>query len=150
MSDSPTVTSSPSPAPARDSFAAPLLRAVLWGAVALWAGVIFRFSALPGSQIPGRFAEVGHFGEYAVLGGVLYLALRVDLDRGKALAIATIAASIYGVSDEFHQHFVMMRTPDISDWGLDTLGATFGATAALALAARLRLPWARTDRTTNQ
>jgi VanZ family protein len=106
-----------------------------WGAVALWAGVIFRFSALPGSQIPGRFSEIGHFGEYAIFGGLLYLALRIDLDRGAATAVALIVASAYGVSDEFHQHFVVMRTPDVADWGMDTLGATTGAFTVAFLAA---------------
>jgi len=103
--------------------------------VVLWAGVIFRLSALPGSQIPGRFGELGHLGEYVVLGCLLYLALRTDLDRGRALALVIIMASAYAVTDEFHQRFVEMRTPDVTDWGLDTLGAACGALGALALGA---------------
>ena len=39
---------------------------------------------------------------------------------------------MYGVTDEFHQHFVPMRTPDVADWGMDTIGATTGALISLA------------------
>ncbi len=138
MTDSPAPAPSPATSPAAASLGprlAAVRRVVLWAAAALWAGVIFRFSALPGSQVPGRFGELGHFGEYAIFGGLLYLALRVDLDRGRALALVVITASTYGMSDEFHQHFVVMRTPDVTDWGLDTLGATCGAVGALTLGA---------------
>jgi VanZ family protein len=137
----PAAVAGPAPAtttlPAGRSATVALRRTAAWIATGLWAGVIFRFSALPGSQIPGRFGELGHLGEYAIFGGLLYLALRVDLDRGRALAIAIIAASAYGVSDEFHQHFVVMRTPDVTDWGLDTLGAACGALAVAVAVGRL-------------
>ena len=134
----PTLT----PASVRESIAPSptsraLMRVVLWVATALWAGVVFRFSALPGSQIPSRFSEYGHFGEYAILGALLYCALRVDLDRGRALALAVIVASAYGVTDEFHQHFVVMRTPDVADWGMDTIGATCGALFVIAMSSVL-------------
>ena len=120
-----------------------LRRFLSWAAVLLWAGVIFRFSALPGSEIPARFSEVGHFSEYAMLGALLYLALRTDLDRGTALAVAIITASVYGGTDEFHQHFVVMRTPDVADWGMDTIGAMFGGLAAIAIEAGARRFWGR-------
>lgn len=119
-------------APATDSRRM-LRRVALWALVAAWAGVIFWWSSKPGSQIPGRFAEAGHLGEYFVFGALLYLALRFDLEPWRAAAIAVIVASGYGVSDEFHQHFVVMRTPDVVDWGADTLGASLGMLAARAL-----------------
>ena len=111
-------------------------RVLRWAAPLLWAGVIFRFSALPGSSIPGRFAEFGHLGEYAVFGALLYVALRTDLSRGQAFSAAIVIASLYGITDEFHQHFVVMRTPDVLDWAMDTLGATVGAGLARAVEAR--------------
>jgi VanZ family protein len=98
--------------------------------------VLFWFSAKPGSQIPGNFSEVGHFGEYAIFGGLLYSALRCDLSRMQAAAVAVCIASAYGVSDEFHQHFVVMRTPDPADWGLDTVGAAVGAVALALIGSR--------------
>jgi VanZ family protein len=106
----------------------------LWASAAAWAGVIFLVSSVPGSKLPGRIPpQVGHLGEYFVLGALLYLALRVDLSPTRALVLAVAIASAYGVTDEFHQRFVVMRTPDVWDWATDTLGALAGAgTAHLA------------------
>jgi VanZ family protein len=118
-----------------------LARYPLWVACAAWAGVIFWFSSRTGSQVPGRFSEVGHFAEYFIFGALLYWALRLSGRRDIAAAAALIVASLYGMSDEFHQHFVPTRTPDIIDWGVDTLGAACGillAATTLALARRLR------------
>jgi VanZ family protein len=119
-----------------DSSASPVKRVFTWAATLAWAAVIFRFSAIPGSNIPGRFAEIGHLGEYAVFGALLYAALRVDLDRAQAFSAAIVIASVYGMTDEFHQHFVVMRTPDVLDWATDTIGAALGAGFA-AIAERI-------------
>lgn len=106
-------------------------RAVRWIAVLSWAAVIFAMSSIPGSGLPaGRYATLAHFLEYALLAALLYTALRLDLSAGRALAIAVIVASAYGFTDEVHQAFVPMRTPDPVDWVVDTLGATAGAGAA--------------------
>ena len=115
-------------------------RLVYWALVAIWAGVIFWFSSKPGSQIPGRFSDQGHLGEYFIFGTLLYLALATDLAPSRSLSIAILAASVYGMSDEFHQHFVVLRTPDVVDWGVDTIGAAAGAllTRALSLGRRKR------------
>lgn len=94
-------------------------------------------SALPGSQVPGRFGSLAHFGEYAIFSALLYLALRVDNDRTRAAVLAVVIASAYAVTDEFHQSFVPMRTPDPADWLVDTAGAVAGALSARALDARL-------------
>jgi hypothetical protein len=117
-------------------------RVASWLLVAAWAGVIFWFSTKPGSQIPSGYSEQGHLGEYLIFGVLLYAAVRADMTRSQAVSIAIIAASLYGMTDEFHQHFVAMRTPDVVDWGVDTIGATLGALLALAasraIAARRR------------
>lgn len=119
--------------------ARPLLR---WAPVAAWMAVIFAASSLPGSSVPGGWSVQGHLAEYAVLGALLVLALRVP-GRGRlALLLAAIAlGSAYGVTDELHQAFVPGRTPDVLDWAADTLGAAAGATLAvtwLAAVARRR------------
>jgi VanZ family protein len=41
--------------------------------------------------------------------------------------VGTIAASAYGVSDEFHQSFVAGRDSEVLDWVADTVGAAVGA-----------------------
>jgi len=88
--------------------------------------VIFSLSALPGSNVPGRFGPLAHFAEYAVFAALLYLALRVDMSRTRAAVIALLIASTYAVTDEYHQSFVPMRVPDPADWVVDTMGALAG------------------------
>ncbi|MDR0991105.1 MAG: VanZ family protein [Propionibacteriaceae bacterium] len=39
---------------------------------------------------------------------------------------AVVLASLYGVTDEFHQSFVPGRSPDPKDWMVDTIGAICG------------------------
>ncbi len=113
-------------------------RFAFWSPVVAWAGVIFLGSSVPGSKIPGHIpSQVGHLGEYFILGVLLYIALRLDLSPRRALVAAVVIASAYGVTDEFHQRFVVMRTPDVSDWALDTLGALAGAGFVLIAARRL-------------
>ncbi len=102
---------------------------VRWLPALAWMGVIFRLSAIPGSQIPGRFGTLGHFVIYAILGALLTVPLGRYRPRGETVAIAAGLAALYAISDEFHQSFVPLRTPDVADWGVDTLGAFCGALA---------------------
>jgi hypothetical protein len=111
-------------------------RPIVWLLTAAWAGVIFTFSAIPGSSLPGGFSVQGHIGVYFILGALLTWALADDEARLSTVALAILLASLYGVSDEFHQHFVPMRNPDVVDWVTDTVGAAAGAFSARALLAR--------------
>lgn len=97
--------------------------AIRWSAVIVWAAVIFRLSALPGSQVPGKFGSFAHFGVYAVLAA---LALHALADPSRWLW-AVALASAYGITDELHQLFVPGRVADPVDWVVDTLGAITGA-----------------------
>lgn len=101
--------------------------------MALWMSVIYRFSALPGTDVPGKYGALAHFLEYAVLGALLWFAFDTGSHGFSVIAVAVIAASAYGVSDEFHQFFVPGRVPDIADWGVDTIGALVGAIVAASL-----------------
>ena len=105
-----------------------------WIAVVAWMAVIFRLSAIPGSQVPGRFGSLGHFLGYAVLGVLVFLALKPGRSPMAVFALTVLFCSLYGITDEFHQSFVPSRSPDIADWGVDTIGAAFGAAAALLIA----------------
>ena len=111
-------------------------RALSWLLAVAWAGVIFYASTRPGSTIPGGFAVEGHLSEYFVFGVVLAAALGDWRPTVRLALIAIAIASLYGVSDEFHQHFTPGRTPDPADWALDTLGATAGTFALVWWAGR--------------
>ncbi len=107
-----------------------LRRAAAIAAVA-WMALIFALSSLPGSAVPGRFGNAGHFLLYAVLGGLYSLALPRSWRPWTAAMTAVVFASLYGASDEFHQSFVPGRTPDVMDWAIDTAGAFSAAVAVL-------------------
>lgn len=113
--------------------------------------VIFGFSSLPASAVPKAGGYWAHFAEYMVLGALLFIALGFETAQSeRALALAILVASIYGVTDELHQILVPGRLPEVADWGSDTLGALTGALmvlAALRLIARRRAAVASTKRT---
>lgn len=53
------------------------------------------------------------------------------------LPLLTMAlASLYGISDEFHQIFVPQRSCDPADWAVDTIAALIGALICYALVKR--------------
>jgi VanZ family protein len=74
----------------------------------------------------------GHFGAYAALGASLAVFLRwLGWSPVLALLSAVALATLYGVTDEFHQSFVPNRMTDPKDLLVDFLGATAGALAAM-------------------
>jgi len=125
----------PAPAPARGA------RAVWpWVPVVAYMALIFALSSLsnPLPPLAEHLWDKGmHFVEYGVLGALLALAFRASGMRGwRALVMVVVAASLYGVTDELHQAFVLNRSSDIRDWLADTMGGALGASAA-ALALRV-------------
>jgi VanZ family protein len=82
------------------------------------------------SKIPplpgGLTNHTGHFIGYGLLGGLLLRGFAharwqgVD-SRGAWRGI--VFASLYGITDEFHQSFVPGRTPAVDDWIADSAGA---------------------------
>ena len=94
-----------------------------WWAAALWAGLIFWLSSSPDAQGGVNLLDLIPYGDklahaaaFGLLASFIYLA-----SRGAWLAV--VAASLYGVTDELHQHFVPGRTADVADWIADTAGA---------------------------
>lgn len=109
-----------------------------WGPVCGYAGLIFYLSSLPHPEeklptIVAFFSDkVLHAVEYAVLGALCYRAIRGsghDSWKQRAMPVAILLASLYGVSDEVHQAFVPFRNSSWLDWLADTIGAALGVTA---------------------
>lgn len=109
-----------------------------WRAATLaWCGVIFWGSSLPGSEVPGRFGPFGHFGEYAILAGLVMAAVK-PLPIIRRAVIALIFVAVFAVTDEYHQSFVPSRDPDPVDWIVDIAGAVAGVSAYSVVAKRFR------------
>ena len=94
-------------------------------------------------QLTGHEVDVspiGHFSEYFALGIALANALRFHVKDGfgswRVPLLATLLASLYGISDEFHQIFVPQRSCDPADWAVDTIAALIGALICCALLKR--------------
>jgi VanZ family protein len=101
--------------------------------------LIFAASSIPDlGPLPGMSDKSGHSIGYALLGALLLRALAGGRLRGvtwgRALA-AVVLATLYGVSDEFHQTFVPGRSADRFDVLADGIGATVAVLAAGAAAA---------------
>jgi VanZ family protein len=104
----------------------------LWGPVVAWAGLIFALSSVP-ALVTGlepwdlALRKLGHFVEFAILGGLLLRALR-------DVPAAVLAGAAYAVTDEVHQIFVSGRQGSPLDWLIDTAGVVAGVAIALRLA----------------
>ena len=120
---------------------------LLWGPVLLVMGLIFFFSSLPdpGGPPGGISDKTAHVLIYAALGASLVRALaggRITAMTLTRILFAAALGTLYGVSDEIHQHFVPPRIPDILDVAADAVGALVGA-MLMTLLARLLLVWLR-------
>jgi VanZ family protein len=74
-----------------------------------------------------------HVVEYGPLALLFCRALTGEgLGLTRAAVLAVFAASVYGMSDEWHQSYVAFRSADVSDWIADTVGAAL-ATGVYAL-----------------
>jgi VanZ family protein len=107
-----------------------------WLPPAAWAAAIFVLSSITRFPRPPAYPHEDKV-IHTLLFGILALLLLRALWNGrrrapwKAAALAFALASLYGVLDEAHQHFVPPRTMDIVDWLADSFGA-----AVVFLAAR--------------
>jgi len=96
----------------------------LWLPVIAWAAVIFAVSSIPSlSSGLGTWDTVlrkcAHVTEYAILGFLLFRALRRELP-------ALLVGVLYAATDELHQHFVRGRHASPVDVAIDTVGLLIG------------------------
>jgi len=110
--------------------------AVYWLPVILYCLLIFIQSSYPVSQslpsIP-HMDKLAHAGAYALLGFLLFRAFQTTSIRRKAvmlIVLSALSATLYGISDEIHQHFVPSRTADIADMIADVAGSIMGVAGA--------------------
>lgn len=109
----------------------------------LMMAILFRLSASPstgaGWLVP-PFDKIAHGTAYAVLAFCLSLWWNQAkwLKKKWLWFVVTLAiASLYGVSDEFHQSFVPGRCMDVFDWVADTIGALVGVSAYCVALAKI-------------
>jgi len=117
-----------------------------------WAGVIFYLSSLPGADIPPLFFgqdKLLHALVFGILGFFTLGAMKTAADGYRLFQpwLAVILVTVYGVLDEFHQHFVPGRSPDINDVMADAAGGILGVWLLYRfIMIRLRSPASAQDR----
>jgi VanZ family protein len=98
--------------------------------------VIFYLSSLHQPPLPSQVGDKpAHAFGYLVFGLVIARALARGLPPRITFRQALIGlaiASLYGVTDEYHQSFVAGRTADIVDWYSDSTGAAIALIACWA------------------
>ena len=103
-----------------------LRRLALFVALA-WLVVLFYLSHQPILPVPMVFSfqdKVVHALAYGVLAALLLAARRPGADgysRAQILG-SILIASLYGITDEWHQSFVPGRTSSVKDWLADAAG----------------------------
>jgi VanZ family protein len=113
-----------------------------WLPVIAYCLLIFIQSSLPSSDKIPAFPHVDkllHVGGYAVLGFLFFRALHSlnNIDSLTTLIIlSSVLATLYGLSDEIHQHFVPSRYADVSDVVADSVGGAIGAFSGRFLISR--------------
>ena len=107
-----------------------------WLPVILYCLLIFIQSSYSVSQsLPSitYLDKLAHAAAYALLGFLVFRAFQSTGTRKSAVQLvilSALASSLYGISDEIHQHFVTSRTADIMDVLADAAGSFLGAVAA--------------------
>lgn len=107
---------------------APLVAGAIW--------VLSSQSRLPVIKGVLGVDKVQHLLAYAVLAvGVAFWFSRTRWRAHPVLTLLAVAciSSLYGVTDEVHQHFVPGRTCNAWDWLADTAGAAIGAALYLKI-----------------
>lgn len=103
-------------------------------------GAIFYLSNQSFANTPPLFPgfdKLAHFVIYGALGLSILYAQSAETRKStlKAGVWVVVIATLYGISDEFHQSFVPGRQPDVFDLVADSLGA-LGAVALWSLIKR--------------
>lgn len=102
-------------------------------------------SAWPSPQFPSWLLandKLAHAGLYAILGAALGYGGHHDLARPRHLLVLALGG-LYGATDEWHQAFVVGRTPGWGDWIADMTGVSIGYFMALFILGRLASRGAR-------
>ena len=103
-----------------------------WLPLIIYCLIIFVQSSLPAYERLPEFRysdKLFHFGAYALMGILFFRAFQTlrKITNVRLLILFSIAAAtLYGISDEIHQHFVPFREADFLDVVANMLGAVCG------------------------
>ena len=103
-----------------------------WFPILLYCALIFIQSSYPAPESIPRLPHIDkvlHFAAYAVLGALFLRALKTLRIKDRlrlAMFLSIVLSSLYGISDEIHQHYVPFRSADAMDALADIFGSISG------------------------
>ena len=103
-----------------------------WFPVFAYSGIIFWVSSWQNLKAPLEtygFDKIVHGLEYLLFGLLLARALLHSysrFNRSTLVTLVLVCSFLYGLSDEYHQSFVIGRTADAFDLLADTIGGFIG------------------------
>ena len=111
----------------------------------LVATAIFIVSSIPGNELAGRVPfgsdKLAHGLAYAVFGASVaypFMKWKRYVFPLMTLGLVFVIGVVYGISDEIHQMFTPLRTPDPWDVVADGIGTIVGASLFFAVYRRLQ------------
>jgi len=113
-----------------------------WLPVWILCMAIFIQSSFPSpEQLPdfNYSDKLLHVGAYAVLSALFFRAIRAGKPSSKTvytIMLCVVFTTLYGVSDEVHQHFVPSRSADMMDVMADFIGSVLGAISGAVFLSR--------------
>ena len=103
-----------------------------WLPVFIYCLLIFMQSSYPSPEsVPDLpyIDKLFHIAVYALLGALFLRAfktLRIQQNLKLVMILSILLSSLYGISDEIHQHFVPFRNADFMDAMADMIGSVGG------------------------
>ena len=116
-----------------------------------WAGVLYYLSAQPGTDEPMLFIHQDKAFHLIAFGLLGFLAMGATRAKGNAhrnwqVWLIVLLVGLYGIADEFHQHFVPGRDASIYDIAADMAGGVMGAWAMYFLVKTLLKKQVRSEK----
>ncbi len=107
-----------------------------------WAAVIYHLSSQPGTDVPPLFFgqdKLFHVIAFGILGFLGMGSARAGTQgyKSRQVWLAITVVTLYGVLDEFHQHFVPGRVADVYDVIADMVGGMLGAWVMFLLVSKV-------------
>ena len=108
-----------------------------WFPAILYSGIIFCVSSMPDVTIPlpeAQFDKFLHILGYLPFGFLIARGVgrtRPSVSGKKLWILVVLVTFVYGISDEYHQSFVLGRNFETFDAIADTIGGAIGGTVYL-------------------
>ena len=103
-----------------------IIASLIWMGLIFWESAIGDYSSVPGAKDGHNdfLSSIVHVLSYLILCFLFIKSFIVSgVERNKSIIYGFLLASLYGITDEWHQYFVPGREMHFGDWLLDVAGS---------------------------